>query len=533
MFYALNNIIAPKLFLFFFILFLSVSGQNKGDYMHFIDSADNHIDENIKRAALFLDSIPEPIEKTIAGRMAKYYLLKALIADDDNRAPELYQDYILALKYAEKEENYKIAGQVCLELFSNIYFFKRDSSANKYLEKAKKYYKLSGYNHGLIEIEQTVSYIKYLDKDYESCNRLILEKLDAYKNIKDDGYYHLFALYMLTSNYIHLDDFGKAHRHFKTFKSLEKDTTIVAYNYSSFDAGIHISFAEEFFKKKQIDSTFSYLSYLSKYRGTSSMGEDITKSYFELYADVYKYSGNLDASRAYLDSLKIYGDKMFKNIVDASFEINASLLKTESELEIESERSYINGLLVVFLFCVLILVCLLYFVFYRKHKFKLNDFIEQLGAFSYLKTNNEKLTLKIHGLEEYINNIKKEIKDISGFDEVSQKEKIKELYTTLHLSSSTILDKSESHLELINDLNVDFFRQLSERHPELNNSEIIICYYLFIDFKNKEIAVFLNMSVRAIESKRYRITKKINLDKEKMTLVNYLKETFIDANKVF
>ena len=94
----------------------------------------------------------------------------------------------------------------------------------------------------------------------------------------------------------------------------------------------------------------------------------------------------------------------------------------------------------------------------------------------------------------------------------------------MHHNSTTLLDKTENHFELVNDLNVDFFKKIQERYPQLNNSEIIICYYLFIGFKNKEISVFLNTTVRAVESKRYRITKKIDLNN--MTLLQHLKETF-------
>lgn len=531
MFNILSHTKRRRLFIFFYTFcFLAVS-QNKERYISFLDSANKHINANVEKSILFLDSIPKPLEEHIAGRISEYYALKSLISDDYNKSPEVYQNLILALKYAEKEENYKIAGEVCLELCSDLYFFNKDSSANKYLERAKDYYEKCSYKRGTIEVEQMISYAKFINSDYKGCNTYILKRLRDYKDIKDDGYFYLFALYMLTSNYLFLDDFDNARNHFKTFKTLERDTTIVPYNYKAFNAALHVSFAEVFLKKKKIDSAFVYLDKLSGLR--SYMGEDVIKDYFGLYVDAHNYQGNLETSKAYLDSLKIFEEKKLEDIVNASFNINNSLLNAESKLEIESEKSYVTGLLVVVLFCVLTIVSIVYFVVYRKHKFKINDFINQMSNFSYLKTNNEKLTVKIYGLEEYINNIRKDVKKIAAIDNVTmQKEQIKDLYKTLHLNSSTILDKSDNHLKLINDLNIDFFKRLSDMYPQLNNSEVIICYYLFIDFKNKEIAVFLNMSVRAIESKRYRITKKINLDKEKTTLVKHLKKTFKDTANV-
>ncbi|AUC21142.1 hypothetical protein BTO15_02980 [Polaribacter sejongensis] len=67
---------------------------------------------------------------------------------------------------------------------------------------------------------------------------------------------------------------------------------------------------------------------------------------------------------------------------------------------------------------------------------------------------------------------------------------------------------------------------MSLEHPELNSSEVIICYYLFMGFKTKEISVFLNTSVRSVESKRYRIRNKLNVNKEDFKLVDYLIENF-------
>ena len=50
-------------------------------------------------------------------------------------------------------------------------------------------------------------------------------------------------------------------------------------------------------------------------------------------------------------------------------------------------------------------------------------------------------------------------------------------------------------------------------------------------FTNKEIAVFLNTTIRSVESRRYRISKKMNLSKKDMTLLEFLQSTFSDTLK--
>ena len=112
------------------------------------------------------------------------------------------------------------------------------------------------------------------------------------------------------------------------------------------------------------------------------------------------------------------------------------------------------------------LLSLVYVFFYRKHKIKLKTAKCEAKDLNYIKTNNEQLAVKVHGLEAYIKNLKREVKEISSEKCLEkQKLKIKELYTTLHINSSTILDKSESHLELINDLNIDFFKKIDVLYP--------------------------------------------------------------------
>ena len=513
-------------------LLLSITllyGQKKNDhnYTRLIDSANYHVDESLNKAQAFLDAIPKPLEKNIKGRLADYYSTQALIQSDNGEYPKMYQSYMSAVNYAEKEKNYGVGGMACIELFSNIYFVKKDTTAYKYLEKAKEFYTLDKYEHGLIEIEQMYAYVKYLDHEYKNCNDLILPHLEKYKNVKDDAYYYMFAIYMLTENYIKLEDFNKAYFSFKEFQTIKNNPTIVNYNYLSFEAGIYLSFADVYLTKNQLDSTTHYIDKATKLR--KYMGTDLVREYLGLKADAYNFSGHINEAKIYLDSLQFLEKKMFQNIVDASFQINEPLFEANSQLENESEKSYRNGILASLSFCVLLLFTVFYFIYYKRQKFKLNDFKDIASNFSYLKFTNEKLTGKVRGLEEYISNLKKEIKQISTIHEISlQRERIKELYTTLHINSSALLDKSESHLELVNDLNVEFFNQIHSKYPELNDSEVITCYYLFMGFKNKEIAMFLNTSVRALESKRYRISKKIEYDynKETTTLVKHLKKKF-------
>ncbi|MEZ4792161.1 MAG: hypothetical protein R2783_01395 [Gelidibacter sp.] len=507
-----------------------IGQTNTENYLRYLDSADYHVSESPKVSTLFLDSIPQPVSSSIKGHLAEYYQLRTLIDDKFDNQADLYQGYLTTLKYAEQEKNHDIAGMACLELFYNIYMIKKDSSAFDYLDRAEHFYTLANNINGLTEVTQMAAYVEMSNKKYSRSNRLILDHLQDYKNIKDDAYYYMYALFMLTSNYIHMDDLPEAHKYFKELQSLKSNPTISPSLFDSHQATIFTCFAEVHLKHKAIDST---LYYLSKAKGVRKGMDDFDiRHYYNLNMDVNGYLGNLEEKNIYLDSLKLHQNEQLKKIVNASFDINHALMQTEAELKAESQKKQRNRIMVIILSVVLMVLIVLFLRSYQSLKFKIRVFIQKISKYNYIKDNHEKLQSRLVGLEGYISGLKQELKTISSIQDIEeQRKQIRKLYKELHLKSSLSLTNGKSHLELINELNADFFNRISVSYPQLNESEIVICYYLFNGFKNKDIAQFLNASIRAVESKRYRIGKKIGLHKENIPLVEYLQSEFKDTTK--
>ncbi|APG64663.1 hypothetical protein LPB136_04485 [Tenacibaculum todarodis] len=516
------------LFLFVFVSF----GQKKGaiNYYKFIDSAEVYIEEQPKISEKFLKLIPEPITTSIEGRLAQYYQLKGLISDKKNEDVKEFQYFLLAQKYAKLEKENDIAGMVSLELFYNTYIIKKDSSAFKYLTEAKKYYTLNNNINGLAEVNQMYAYVALFNKNYTKSNQLILEKLESHKSIKEDQYYYMYALFMLTSNYTHLEDFNQANKYFDKLKALKNNSTISPSLHAAHIVTSNICMAEVYLKQQKIDTALTYLkeaALLRKYMNVSD-----TEHYFKLYTDYYSKIGDVDKKVNYVDSLRIFNQGEINKNVDAGLDLNKILITSEKQLVHETKTKHQYRVLFWVLIISLIGVLIFIGLRYKKIKIKIKEFTQGKKDFSYLKTNHDKLKVKVKGLEDYIIDVKKEIKNISIISDTSQqRDRIKELYKDLHLNSSTVLDKSKNHLELVNDLNIDFFNTLNEKHPELDDSEVIICYYLHIGFKNKEIAVFLNKSLRSIESKRFRIGKKLQLKEKEINLLEYLKPIGLNTKK--
>ncbi len=75
--------------------------------------------------------------------------------------------------------------------------------------------------------------------------------------------------------------------------------------------------------------------------------------------------------------------------------------------------------------------------------------------------------------------------------------------------------------ENFNQVHDDFFSKLKKRHSELTPKDLKVSAYIKMKLSNKEIAPLMNISIRGVETHRYRLKKKLNLDNE-ISLTDYL-----------
>ncbi len=60
----------------------------------------------------------------------------------------------------------------------------------------------------------------------------------------------------------------------------------------------------------------------------------------------------------------------------------------------------------------------------------------------------------------------------------------------------------------------NFFKRLKSDYPDLTSSDLRLCAYLRLNLSSKEIAPLLNISVRGVEEKRYRLRKRLGLSSD-------------------
>lgn len=126
-------------------------------------------------------------------------------------------------------------------------------------------------------------------------------------------------------------------------------------------------------------------------------------------------------------------------------------------------------------------------------------------------------TMSLIKKDELLSLIKEDLKKTS---EESNSRSIKSVISTINRNISEE-DTWKVFKEAFDTVDKDFLKKIKQAHPSLTPNDLRLCAYLRLNLSSKEIAPLLNISVRSIEIKRYRLRKKMDLPHEK-GLVEYI-----------
>ncbi len=68
--------------------------------------------------------------------------------------------------------------------------------------------------------------------------------------------------------------------------------------------------------------------------------------------------------------------------------------------------------------------------------------------------------------------------------------------------------------ELFDQAHKNFFKRLKSAYPDLTQSDLKLCAYLKLNLSSKEIAPLLNISFRGVETRRFRLRRRLSLDSD-------------------
>lgn len=191
-------------------------------------------------------------------------------------------------------------------------------------------------------------------------------------------------------------------------------------------------------------------------------------------------------------------------------------------------------------FYILLFIILLFFVnkaYKRKHLKMIKENEKELKM-KHLEAEKTIIELQNEQLEKDMINKNKELA-ISTMSLIKKNEfltSIRERLKGSKASSAEIgsviktIDKDISEednwnffKEAFNNADKDFFKKIKSLHPHLTSNDLKLCAYLRLNLTSKEIAPLLNISVKSVEIKRYRLRKKMDLPHE-TNLVDYILE---------
>lgn len=138
-----------------------------------------------------------------------------------------------------------------------------------------------------------------------------------------------------------------------------------------------------------------------------------------------------------------------------------------------------------------------------------------------LASSTMNLIRKNEILLEIIDNLSKVTTDIKGNQDnhmvLSRLNKM-EKDIRQNIENDNNWKRFEENFDLVYE---NYLKKLSEKHPDLTISDKKLCAYLKMDLSSKDIAPLLNISIRSVEMSRYRLRKKLGLERD-VNLGDYL-----------
>jgi DNA-binding CsgD family transcriptional regulator len=134
-------------------------------------------------------------------------------------------------------------------------------------------------------------------------------------------------------------------------------------------------------------------------------------------------------------------------------------------------------------------------------------------------TKNKELAVSTMSLikkNELLSLIKEDLKNTSEESTNSIKSVIKNITKNISEEDSWTVFK-----EAFDNADKDFLKKVKLAHPSLTPNDLRLCAYLRLNLSSKEVAPLINISVRSVEIKRYRLRKKMELPHEQ-GLVEYI-----------
>lgn len=209
-----------------------------------------------------------------------------------------------------------------------------------------------------------------------------------------------------------------------------------------------------------------------------------------------------------------------ENIREKEYELKDNKIDLlESQQKVDELRF---NILVLFLFALITTAIIILFRFrqtarreriIRKKDAELHKTQQELMEIELKSKNNDLMNFALHLVQknELLQQLKKDLKELSKTTELQSNKKFQEL--SRHVHKGMQLQKEIEDFQHKVDLTyAGFFQKLKIKFPSLTKNEERLCALLRMNLSTKEIAALNNISVKAVEMSRYRLRKKCGIE---------------------
>lgn len=266
--------------------------------------------------------------------------------------------------------------------------------------------------------------------------------------------------------------------------------------------------------KKAIQLYKKSLEHNKEYKRHNSNNSETLEKVAKLYGKL----GNHKEAFIYLSKSKEIADAFFgvKSKKNSSFiEITSKYHKKIKEQEVQLKKQEYRILRFQIIVFVLLLVGVVGFLLVKnrtqKQRFSAEKAIlheKERESQQALKDKNKELTaftLKFIEKEKVIQTLSEELKEKAAGDRVTLA-KLK----TLQIDSKALWEEFNSRFVKVNE---GFYERLKNRFPKLTPTERKHCALIKLNFSGKQMAHLLNITEHSVHVSRYRLRKKMNLEK--------------------
>ena len=245
---------------------------------------------------------------------------------------------------------------------------------------------------------------------------------------------------------------------------------------------------------------------------------------YKLLSDIYIANGNFkDALNYYIEySLledSISGAETKQKVIEIEMKYETEKKEKENKLlkkDIEIQKRKSNYLLLLAAILSLMgMISLALFYYLRKNALTKKQLAESEAARLEIELDSQKRELTLGALSlsrniEFINSLIKELKSVSSC--VSE-EGIPQLNRIVKKLNQQQSDSSWKEFEMrFSEIHSGFYNRLLEKYPSLTQSEVKLAAFLKLGMTTKEICSITFQSIRAVETARLRLRKKLNLE---------------------